>query len=105
MDSVVLFTLLAIIVLSIILYMTLASPQQHVPKSADEKKREIIDAYKLQLKNTLLPLHDNSEALKQKKNALLKEISMELSRNIFFDHEEMRGVIQELAKYNYEESP
>jgi len=105
MDSVVLFTLFAIIVLSIILYMTLASSKHHVPKSADDKKREIIDAYKLQLKNTLIPLQDNSEALKKKKNALLKEISMELSRNIFFDHEEMRKVIQELANYDYTQSP
>jgi Tfp pilus assembly protein PilO len=105
MDSVVLFSILAIVVLSVILYMTVTSGKKHVPKSADEKKREIIDAYKQQLRNTLMPLQDNSEALKQKKNTLLKEISMELSRNIFFDHEEMRIVIQELANYNYEETP
>jgi hypothetical protein len=104
MDSVTVFSLLAILLLSTILYMTLNPRKKHTPKSAHDKKREIIETYKQQMYEALAPLQDNAEILKQKKSALLKEISIELSRNIFFDHDEMRAVIQELAHYDYKEA-
>lgn len=104
MDSLVLFSLIAIFVLAIILWITLNQANTPTQKSAEVKQREIVEAYKMKLRETLLPLHNNPEALKQKKNRLLQEISSELARNIFFDQDEMRLVIQELANYNYEQN-
>ncbi len=104
MDSVVLFSIIAIVILAIILFATLFSQTKPKEvKSSQEKQAEIINGYKMQLRDALLPLHDNPEILKQKKSALLQEISHELARNIFFDQNEMRVVIRELANYNYED--
>jgi len=105
MDPITLFSIIAIFILAFILFYTLAQGKTEVPKSTDDKKREIIDNYKKQLKNALLPLQGDTEAIKKKKSGLLKEISNELARNIFFDQDEMRIVIQELIQYNYEETP
>jgi hypothetical protein len=103
MDPITLFSIISIFILALILFYTLAQSETKAPKSAGDKKREIIDNYKKQLKNALLPFQGDAEAIKRKKSELLKEISNELARNIFFDQDEMRIVIQELIQYDYKE--
>ncbi|MEA1918362.1 MAG: hypothetical protein U9N52_00870 [Campylobacterota bacterium] len=102
MDAITIFILIGISILSLVLYRTLNHAETAEVKSASEKKREIIDAYKTELYNALLPLKGDAEALKKKKSSLLKKISNELARNIFFDHDEMREAIQELVHYDLE---
>ncbi len=100
MDPITLFSIIAIVLLALILFYTLAQGETKVPKSSKDKKREIIDAYKMQLRDALFPLQGNPEAVKKQKSILLKEISNELARNIFFGQDEMRLAIEELIQSN-----
>ena len=99
MDVVTVLIIVVIAILFFVILKTLSNSTSHPVKSKENKKREIIDAYKRQLDDALLSLQEDQEALKIKKRALLKEFSIELSHNIFFDHDEMRDVIRELASY------
>jgi uncharacterized membrane-anchored protein YhcB (DUF1043 family) len=66
-------------------------------KKVSDKKQEIIDNYKKRLKTELSVFKNNQEKLNKYKIALLKDISQELSRNIFFEKDEIKSVIKELA--------
>lgn len=69
-------------------------------KSKAQKRNEILSEYKKQLQEALKPLEGDSESLNKKKSSLLKTYSDELARNIFFDQDEIREIIIELAKEN-----
>jgi uncharacterized membrane protein YvbJ len=88
-----------IIILLLVIAFTLKQAQQQPVRSEKDKKQAIINGYKSQLRNILLPLQNDPEALKLEKSRLLKAFSLELSRNIFFDENEMRNIIKELAHY------
>jgi len=62
-----------------------------------EKREEIIDGYKKQLREVLEVIQDNDEKT-AKKVALLKKFSDELASNIFFDGNEIHEIILELSK-------
>ncbi|MDD2356398.1 MAG: hypothetical protein PHX13_00635 [Thiovulaceae bacterium] len=62
-----------------------------------EKREEIVDGYKKQLREALEVIHDNDEKT-VKKVALLKKFSDELASNIFFDSSEIHEIILELSK-------
>jgi len=67
-------------------------------KSKKQKQAEIIASYKRKLDYGLSGIEDRTLLL-QKKIVLLKSYSEELNRNLFFDEEEVRELIQKLAKY------
>ena len=100
MDLITLFSFIAIIVLAVVLFMILTHTDKKQAKTASDKKHEIINAYKIKLHEALNPLEDDKQAVREKKTALLKNFSDELSRNIFFDYDEMKSAIQELASYD-----
>ena len=100
MDSEIIFSLLAIAVLIIVIVITLKQTNTNQVRSKANKKIDIIDGYKKRLRDELLLLSGDSEAIKSKKSALLKEFNMELSRNIFFDKDEIRELILELSRYD-----
>ncbi len=62
-----------------------------------EKREEIVDGYKKQLREALEVIQDNDEKT-AKKVALLKKFSDELASNIFFDGNEIHEIILELSK-------
>ncbi len=99
MDTEVIFSLFAIAVLIIVIVITFKQTNTNQVRSKANKKIDIINGYKKRLHDELLLLNGDQEAIKNKKSALLKEFNMELSRNIFFDKDEIREVILDLSRY------
>ncbi len=66
-------------------------------KPTTDKKSEIIEAYEEQMQLLLKRYADDKELLNAQKKIFLKSVSAELHRNIFFDEEEVKAVIQHLA--------
>jgi hypothetical protein len=78
--------------------MTMRSNVVEIVKSKEEKRLDIINGYKQELKEALVALADDNDARVAKKSELLKKFSDELSLNIFFDKDELRDIILELSK-------
>jgi hypothetical protein len=68
-------------------------------KSALQKRSEIIEGYRRRLDEALEPHRDDPDAFRARKAELLREFSIEISRNIFFGQGEVREVIRDLAHY------
>lgn len=66
-------------------------------KTVEAKKEEIISSYENQMREILLKHQEDENMRTAKKTELLKQISKELSTNIFFDKPEVRDIIQKLA--------
>ncbi|MEA1891174.1 MAG: hypothetical protein U9N33_00515 [Campylobacterota bacterium] len=98
MDSEILYALFGIAGLMTIVYFTFRTDTVHEFKAKQEKKDEIIDGYKKQLRVALVALKDDKKARIVKKNLMLKKFSDELSMNIFFDKNEIREIILGLSK-------
>ena len=67
-------------------------------KSKGQKQIEIFEAYKRKLDSNLSGIEDRTLFIK-KKTALLKSFSAELHRNLFFDEDEVKELIQKLVNY------
>ena len=70
---------------------------KHDIKPNHVKKEEIIADYEQQMYNLLEKYKEDEKLLKEQKMILLKHISVELHKNIFFDEEEIKIIIQHLA--------
>ena len=99
MDSVTISILIVVGFLLLVILFTLKKSTPQVPKTKEEKCQEIIASYKKRLEEELRPLKDDYDVMLAKKSALLRDFSVELSHNIFFDKDEMRDVIKELAAH------
>ena len=66
-------------------------------KTAQMKKEEITKKYECQMRELLDDNKDDLDTLPLKKTELLKQISRELSTNIFFDKLEVKDIILKLA--------
>lgn len=101
MDNAIIYSLLGIVILIGIIIFTFNTSSNNKPKNIktkSQKRAEILDTCKTQLQKALVPLKDDKEAILKKKSEMLKKISNELSRNIFFDNNEIKEIIAELAK-------
>lgn len=98
MDSEIIYSGVGIVIFIIIIYMTMRSNVVEIVKSKEEKRLDIINGYKQELKEALVALADDNDARVAKKSELLKKFSDELSLNIFFDKDELRDIILELSK-------
>ncbi len=78
------------------LYLLLKPHKQ--PKTKAQKQEEIRLKYQQRLRKELSNINDTEERTK-KKTDLLKVFAKELEFNLFFDKEEVRVLIQELANY------
>ena len=87
-----------IIVLIALGFLYLILKPKAKPKSKKQKQVEIIESYERKLKSELSGIEDRTLLVK-KKIALLKNFSAELHRNLFFDEDEVRDIIEKLAKY------
>ncbi|MBL4730261.1 MAG: hypothetical protein JKY28_02565 [Sulfurimonas sp.] len=98
MDTQMIYSIFGVICLFLIAYMTLRAGKPTTQrKSKEEKKLEIVNNYKKALAESLKSLEKNSELRKAKKIMILREYSEELQFNIFFDEDEVRGIISELS--------
>ena len=66
-------------------------------KTVESKKEEIITGYENKMREVLLAYPEDDNMRTTKKTELLKQVSKELSTNIFFDKPEVRDIIQKLA--------
>ena len=89
--------ILSIFIIIFYLGKKLFNPVNKEVKSPKRKKEEIINEYEEQMKEVLTMYKNDDNILKLKKTQLLKQISTELSTNIFFDKQEVRDVIQKLV--------
>lgn len=97
MDTEVLYSLFGIAGFLVVIYFTLRSRPKIDVKTKAKKKEEIVSEYRAKLQSVLQDLEDDQELRIASKTALLKEFSDELSRNIFFDEDEVREIILELS--------
>ena len=98
MDTPIIYSLIGIATLVVVIAVTLRSGNSDKEiKTKKQKKAEIIAQYKSELQNALNPLKEKQAERLAKKTAMLKKFSDELSRNIFFDKDEIREVILELT--------
>lgn len=91
-----LFSILLILILLGFLILVLKPKKE--PKSKEQKQEEIRQNF-LQRLNTELSGIDNPDERQIKKIALLKTFAKELEFNLFFDKDEVKTLIQELANY------
>ena len=97
MDNMILYPLIGIGILILVIVITLQIDVGKKVQTKEEKRAEILQNYKQKLHSTLSEIDDNDEKSAQK-TKLLKQFSDELSRNIFFDADEIRDVITRLTK-------
>lgn len=97
MDLINIILLLSITVILIILFQKFSPATKNGVKPTAIKKEELIYGYEQRMQKTIDTYHLNNELLKLKKMEILKEISTELSTNIFFDKNEVKELIQKLA--------
>ena len=69
-----------------------------LPKSKEQKQEELRETYRRRLLRALENIDDTHER-QAKKIALLKQFAQELRRNLFFDEEEVKRLIAELAEF------
>ena len=98
MDNETIYALGGIIVFLIMAIITFRSKTPEIIKSKTQKREEIVEDYKNQLKEALITCSGNKEAQIEKKKVMLKKFSDELSRNIFFDADDIKVIIFELAQ-------
>ncbi|MCF6309186.1 MAG: hypothetical protein L3J19_01735 [Sulfurimonas sp.] len=98
MDDVIVYSLIGITILIFMIIIILRGSNPKEVKTKNQKKAEILDAYKLEFQKALSSLKNDREAKVSKKSSMLKKFSDELSRSIFFDNSEIRDIILELSK-------
>ncbi len=91
--------ILLLVVFTLILIAYFSSKPKGAAKSKTQKKTEIADTYKSKMDFELMPYIDDSKMLLQKKTILIKSIASELNRNIFFDKNEVKALVEELILY------
>ena len=102
MDMEILYSLIGIIGFIVVIFFTLRAKPTEEDKAASvktkvQKKAEIILEYKAKLKTALKDIKNDKELRIAQKTILIKEYNDELSRNIFFDSDEVREIILELS--------
>lgn len=87
---------LIILIMLGFLYLIFKPKQKTQGKSKEQKQEEIYNEYKEKMDTYLEKYRGNKELYEQKKISLLKTFSNELNRNLFFDVEDTRKLIQRL---------
>ncbi len=85
------------------LYLFLKPKPKTAGKTKAQKQDEILEGYKQIMKKELSRFVDDKPLFNQRKTALLKRFANELNRNVFFDVDETRELIQELINYKIKE--
>jgi hypothetical protein len=91
-------TLLLIILIIIGIYLGFKATNKKNIKSEVVKKDELINAYKIEMHNTLEKYKNDKNTQTKEKIILLKRVNNELAMNIFFDKQESQKLLEELSK-------
>jgi len=104
MEAVEIFLIIFGVALLIVIYKVFKGSNDKVVngKSKEHKQKEIVQEYKRQMNEALKQYQSDKVMMSSKKTEMLKKFSAELSKNIFFDHSEVKEVIRELAHYEIE---
>jgi hypothetical protein len=94
MDTLTLI-LIFLIFFAIFLFIT-ASKKKNI-KAPAVKKEELIQSYKIQMKELLSKYENDKQLQTKEKIKLLKQINHELSMNLFFEKEEATKLLKELS--------
>ncbi len=97
MDSESIYALVGLVIFVTVGVIILRSDESKSSNKKEVTKNKIINAYKKELYEALLPLKNDKEARVAKKSELLKRFSAELTSNIFFDEIESREIILDLV--------
>ncbi len=97
MDSESIYALVGLVIFVTVGVIILRSDESKSSNKKEVTKSKIINAYKKELYEALLPLKNDKEARVAKKSELLKRFSAELTSNIFFDEIESREIILDLV--------
>ena len=98
MDNYQMYAIIGIITLLLVIVATLKGEKKNNTKTKEQKRAEIINTYKSELNDTLKLLERDPLALKAKKLELIQGYSEELSRNIFFNSDEIKSIISQILK-------
>jgi len=90
------FSIIAIILLLSLLFLVL-KPRKKT-KTKAQKQEEIREMYRQKLKTGLANIQ-NTETRQKRKLVLLKAYAKELEFNLFFDKDEVKVLMEELASY------
>ncbi len=89
-------TIAALLLLFAMIFFKLVYKQVRMNKKNESiSKQDIVNTYESEMRTLLL--HKNKEELSEHKILLLKKISSELHRNIFFDEKEAKEIVKYLA--------
>ena len=91
------FSYVLVILGGIVVFYILLKPRT-ASKSAPQKQAEIRQMYKDRLSAELSGI-THKEERQTKKIALLKVFAKELEHNLFFNQEDVKGLLKELATY------
>ena len=97
MDSETIYTLAGVAIFGVIAYFVLRSDVSKEVQSKDARRYEVINAYKVELREAIEPIKDDKKARIAKKSEMLKKFSDELALNIFFDEMDIKDIITELS--------
>lgn len=81
----------------LILFFLFQAPKKEL-KTKAQKQEQLIASYREKLRKELSHYNQNPTLKSQKKVELLKSFARELQFNIFFDDEEVRKIIKNLAQ-------
>lgn len=98
MDNYQMYAIIGIITLLLVIVATLKGEKKNNTKTKEQKRAEIINTYKSELNDTLKLLEHDPLALKAKKLELIQGYSEELSRNIFFNSDEIKSIVSQILK-------
>lgn len=87
-----------LIIIIILFFAYLLLKPKKIVKSRKEKQAEIARDYKKKLDIALRDIDDTDTRI-TRKTALIKVFANELKRNLFFDENEARALVKELAEY------
>jgi peptidoglycan hydrolase CwlO-like protein len=97
MDSETIYGVVGVGVFALIAYFTLRKNDISEAQTKEEKRFQILNQFKDELRRELDKL-DSKEEKATKKVELLKKFSDELSRNIFFDEIEIKEIILDIIE-------
>ena len=94
MDIVIIITLILIVG---VVFLLLQNNKSVSPRDSALKKEDIISNYEKDLQKILSKYKNDKERQIEEKKLFLQNCSSELSRNIFFNPNEAKQIIQKLA--------
>ena len=97
MDFEIVYALVFVGLFGVVAYFTLRTRTTEA-QTKEQKRYEIMSAYKKELSQELKALGSDKEAVRAKKTQLLKKFSDELSRNIFFEEVEIKEIIFDILE-------